>query len=179
MNVNKVEHGQPMSLKERVHFLDIVRGFALMGIILVNYFLIVDSVKGFEMESNDGFHHIVNWFALGEIHYVIFFSIRGWFYDIYGSSRSKGGQPEQVVCSQINHSLRDRSSACHVCMDWRYFNLLCCRGLFTAFLLQTHSQNHPVLAHHTLCDSIAHASFHHAAQYHQYRIIRQAGFCRF
>lgn len=66
MNVKKVEHGQPMSLKERVHFLDIVRGFALMGIILVNYFLIVDSVKGFEMESNDGFHHIVNWFASGK-----------------------------------------------------------------------------------------------------------------
>ncbi|MBS4748618.1 MULTISPECIES: DUF418 domain-containing protein [Bacillus] len=66
MNVSKVEHGQPMSLKERVHFLDIVRGFALMGIILVNYFLIVDSVKGFEMESNDVFHHIVNWFASGK-----------------------------------------------------------------------------------------------------------------
>ncbi|MGG0627477.1 DUF418 domain-containing protein, partial [Bacillus altitudinis] len=66
MNVSKVEHGQPMSLKERVHFLDIVRGFALMGIILVNYFLIVDSVKGFEMESNDVFHNLVNWFASGK-----------------------------------------------------------------------------------------------------------------
>ncbi|GLF88755.1 hypothetical protein Saga11_00140 [Bacillus safensis] len=66
MNANKVAHGQPMSLKDRVHFLDIVRGFALMGIILVNYFLIVDSAKGFDMESNDVFHNLVNWFASGK-----------------------------------------------------------------------------------------------------------------
>ncbi|WP_345808874.1 DUF418 domain-containing protein [Bacillus safensis] len=66
MNANKVAHGQPMSLRERVHFLDIVRGFALMGIILVNYFLIVDSAKGFDMLSNDVFHNLVNWFASGK-----------------------------------------------------------------------------------------------------------------
>ncbi|MEC4586958.1 DUF418 domain-containing protein [Bacillus safensis] len=66
MNANKVAHGQPMSLRERVHFLDIVRGFALMGIILVNYFLIVDSAKGFDMLSNDVFHNVVNWFASGK-----------------------------------------------------------------------------------------------------------------
>lgn len=72
MNVKKEEHGQPMSLKERVHFLDIVRGFALLGIILVNYFLIVDSAKGFDMGSNDVFHNIVNWFASGK--FVTLFS---------------------------------------------------------------------------------------------------------
>lgn len=66
MNANKVAQGQPMSLRERVHFLDIVRGFALMGIILVNYFLIVDSAKGFDMLSNDVFHNVVNWFASGK-----------------------------------------------------------------------------------------------------------------
>ncbi|APJ12435.1 DUF418 domain-containing protein [Bacillus safensis] len=66
MNANKVAQGQPMSLRERVHFLDIVRGFALMGIILVNYFLIVDSAKGFDMQSNDVFHNVVNWFASGK-----------------------------------------------------------------------------------------------------------------
>ncbi|XYQ01547.1 DUF418 domain-containing protein [Bacillus safensis] len=66
MNANKVAHGQPMSLRERVHFLDIVRGFALMGIILVNYFLIVDSARGFDMQSNDVFHNVVNWFASGK-----------------------------------------------------------------------------------------------------------------
>lgn len=66
MNANKVAHGQPMRLRERVHFLDIVRGFALMGIILVNYFLIVDSAKGFDMLSNDVFHNVVNWFASGK-----------------------------------------------------------------------------------------------------------------
>ncbi|KMY20676.1 DUF418 domain-containing protein [Bacillus pumilus] len=64
MNANKVEHA--MSLKDRVHFLDIVRGFALMGIILVNYFLIVDSAKGFDMEANNVFHNLVNWFASGK-----------------------------------------------------------------------------------------------------------------
>ncbi|MEK3940540.1 DUF418 domain-containing protein [Bacillus sp. FSL R5-0431] len=66
MNANKVAHGQPMSLRDRVHFLDIVRGFALLGIILVNYFLIVDSAKGFDMEANDVFHNLVNWFASGK-----------------------------------------------------------------------------------------------------------------
>lgn len=63
MNANKVAHA--MSLKDRIHFLDIVRGFALMGIILVNYFLIVDSAKGFDMGANDVFHNLVNWFASG------------------------------------------------------------------------------------------------------------------
>ncbi|OML68779.1 hypothetical protein BCA97_24285, partial [Salmonella enterica subsp. enterica serovar Enteritidis] len=73
MNANKVAHGQPMSLRERVHFLDIVRGFALMGIILVNYFLIVDSAKGFDMLSNDVFHNVVNWFASGK--FITLFSL--------------------------------------------------------------------------------------------------------
>lgn len=75
MNVNKVSHGQPMSLRERVHFLDIVRGFALMGIILVNYFLIVDSAKGFDMESNDVFHNVVNGLPRGNsLHCFPFYS---------------------------------------------------------------------------------------------------------
>lgn len=61
-----------MSLRERVHFLDIVRGFALLGIIIVNYFLIVDSVKGFEMASDDVLHKLVSWFAEGK--FVTLFS---------------------------------------------------------------------------------------------------------
>lgn len=55
-----------MSLRERVHFLDIVRGFALLGIIIVNYFLIGNSAKGFEMSSDDMFHNLVSWFAEGK-----------------------------------------------------------------------------------------------------------------
>lgn len=65
MIVQKEGRGQPVSLRERVHFLDIVRGFALLGIIIVNYFLIVDSVKGFEMASDDVLHKLVSWFAEG------------------------------------------------------------------------------------------------------------------
>ncbi len=61
-----------MSLKERVHFLDIVRGFAMLGIIIVNYFLIVDSVKGFDMASVDVFRNLVSWFADGK--FVTLFS---------------------------------------------------------------------------------------------------------
>ncbi|MEC2111235.1 DUF418 domain-containing protein [Bacillus stercoris] len=72
MTVQKEGHGQPVSLRERVHFLDIVRGFALLGIIIVNYFLIVDSVKGFEMASNDVLHNLVSWFAEGK--FVTLFS---------------------------------------------------------------------------------------------------------
>ncbi|MDO8225897.1 DUF418 domain-containing protein [Bacillus cabrialesii] len=72
MTVQKEGHGQPVSLRERVHFLDIVRGFALLGIIIVNYFLIVDSVKGFEMTSNDVLHNLVSWFAEGK--FVTLFS---------------------------------------------------------------------------------------------------------
>lgn len=56
MNAQKEGHAQPMNLGERVHFLDIVRGFAMLGIIIVNYFLIVDSVKGFKMASDDVVH---------------------------------------------------------------------------------------------------------------------------
>ncbi|MBW5446192.1 DUF418 domain-containing protein [Cohnella sp. CFH 77786] len=72
MNVQKAGHGQPMSLRERVHFLDIVRGFAMLGIIMVNYFLIVDSVKGFEAASDDVLHNLVSWFAEGK--FVTLFS---------------------------------------------------------------------------------------------------------
>ncbi|QZT39711.1 DUF418 domain-containing protein [Bacillus amyloliquefaciens] len=72
MIVQKEERGQPVSLRERVHFLDIVRGFALLGIIIVNYFLIVDSVKGFEMASHDVLHNLVSWFAEGK--FVTLFS---------------------------------------------------------------------------------------------------------
>ncbi|MGO0690441.1 DUF418 domain-containing protein [Bacillus paralicheniformis] len=72
MTVQKEGHGQPVSLRERVHFLDIVRGFALLGVIIVNYFLIVDSVKGFEMTSDDVLHNLVSWFAEGK--FVTLFS---------------------------------------------------------------------------------------------------------
>ncbi|NLS87506.1 DUF418 domain-containing protein [Bacillus subtilis] len=72
MTVQKEGHGQPVSLRERVHFLDIVRGFALLGIIVVNYFLIVDSVKGFEMASGDLLHKLVSWFVEGK--FVTLFS---------------------------------------------------------------------------------------------------------
>lgn len=72
MNVLKEGHGQPTSLRERVHFLDIVRGFAMLGIIIVNYFLIVDSVKGFEMASDDVLHNLVSQFAEGK--FVTLFS---------------------------------------------------------------------------------------------------------
>ncbi|TXF73361.1 DUF418 domain-containing protein [Bacillus subtilis] len=72
MTVQKEGHGQPVSLWERVHFLDIVRGFALLGIIVVNYFLIVDSVKGFERTSDDVLHKLVSWFAEGK--FVTLFS---------------------------------------------------------------------------------------------------------
>lgn len=72
MIVQKEGRGQPVSLRERVHFLDIVRGFALLGIIIVNYFLIVDSVKGFEMASHDVLHNLVSWFAEGK--FVTLFS---------------------------------------------------------------------------------------------------------
>lgn len=72
MIVQNEGRGQPVSLRERVHFLDIVRGFALLGIIIVNYFLIVDSVKGFEMASDDVLHNLVSWFAEGK--FVTLFS---------------------------------------------------------------------------------------------------------
>ncbi|BDG80799.1 hypothetical protein BSF_25280 [Bacillus subtilis] len=72
MTVQKEGYGQPVSLRERVHFLDIVRGFALLGIIIVNYFLIVNSVKGFEMTSDDVLHNLVSWFAEGK--FVTLFS---------------------------------------------------------------------------------------------------------
>lgn len=66
MNEKKENFAQPLSLKERVHFLDIVRGFAMLGIIIVNYFLIVDSVKGFDMNSSDLVHNLVSTFAEGK-----------------------------------------------------------------------------------------------------------------
>lgn len=72
MIVQNEGRGKPVSLRERVHFLDIVRGFALLGIIIVNYFLIVDSVKGFEMVSDDVLHNLVSWFAEGK--FVTLFS---------------------------------------------------------------------------------------------------------
>ncbi|GGN94950.1 DUF418 domain-containing protein [Saccharibacillus kuerlensis] len=72
MSSQKEELMQPMSLRERIHFLDIVRGFAMLGIIIVNYFLMVDSAKGFEMGSNDVIRNLVSQFAEGK--FVTLFS---------------------------------------------------------------------------------------------------------
>ncbi|PYE49188.1 DUF418 domain-containing protein [Paenibacillus barcinonensis] len=66
MTLWKEGHGQPLSPGERVHFLDIVRGFAMLGIIIVNYFLMVDFVKGFEISSDDPVHNWVSWFVEGK-----------------------------------------------------------------------------------------------------------------
>lgn len=38
----------------------------MLGIIIVNYFLIVDSVKGFDMNSSDLVHNLVSTFAEGK-----------------------------------------------------------------------------------------------------------------
>ncbi len=72
MSVQLKGTAQPMSLQERIQFLDIVRGFAMLGIIIVNYFLIVDSVKGFQMDSDDIVHNLVSMFAEGK--FVTLFS---------------------------------------------------------------------------------------------------------
>lgn len=72
MNEKKENQAQPLSLKDRVHFLDIVRGFAMLGIIIVNYFLIVDTVNGFDMNSNDLVHNLISTFAEGK--FVTLFS---------------------------------------------------------------------------------------------------------
>lgn len=72
MNKQKESLAQPMSLQERIHFLDIVRGFAMLGIIIVNYFLMVDSAKGFDMESGGIVRNLVSQFAEGK--FVTLFS---------------------------------------------------------------------------------------------------------
>ncbi|OWR32021.1 hypothetical protein CDO73_06000 [Saccharibacillus sp. O23] len=72
MNRQKESLAQPMSLQERIHFLDIVRGFAMLGIIVVNYFLMVDSAKGVDMESGGTVRNLVSQFAEGK--FVTLFS---------------------------------------------------------------------------------------------------------
>ncbi|MCQ4087815.1 DUF418 domain-containing protein [Saccharibacillus sp. JS10] len=72
MRTQKGSLAQPMSLQERIHFLDIVRGFAMLGIIIANYFLIVESVKGFEMGSSNIVQTFVSQFVDGK--FVTLFS---------------------------------------------------------------------------------------------------------
>jgi len=72
MSTQKEKLAQPMSLQERIHFLDIVRGFAMLGIIIVNYFLMVDSAKGFDTGSGGAVRNLVSQFAEGK--FVTLFS---------------------------------------------------------------------------------------------------------
>jgi uncharacterized protein len=47
MSVQEQGNALPVSAHERLHFLDIVRGFAVLGIIMVNYFIICGPCKLF------------------------------------------------------------------------------------------------------------------------------------
>lgn len=60
-----------MSIRERIHFLDVARGFAMLGIIIVNYFIIADSANRFATPADDPWHRSVLWFAEGKF-YTLF-----------------------------------------------------------------------------------------------------------
>ena len=66
-----VSRQQSVSLHERIHFLDIVRGFAMLGIIIVNYFLMTDSVNALITPATDGWHRFAHWFVEGKF-YMLF-----------------------------------------------------------------------------------------------------------
>ncbi len=50
------DEAQPVNVRERIRFLDISRGFAMLGIIIVNYFMIADSANNLAMPAEDGWH---------------------------------------------------------------------------------------------------------------------------
>lgn len=102
MNVQKEGHGQPMSLRERVHFLDIVRGFAMLGIIIVNYFLIVDSVKGFELASDDVLHNLVSWFAEGKFVTLFSFLFGVGFMIFMDRAAQRGESPNKLFARRLS-----------------------------------------------------------------------------
>lgn len=108
MIVQKEGRGQPVSLRERVHFLDIVRGFALLGIIIVNYFLIVDSVKGFEMASDDVLHKLVSWFAEGKFVTLFSFLFGVGFMIFMDRAAQKVESPNKLFARRL--SILDRKS---------------------------------------------------------------------
>ncbi|GGJ17827.1 DUF418 domain-containing protein [Paenibacillus hunanensis] len=61
----------PVAVRDRLHFLDIVRGFAMLGIIMVNYFLIASSGAFASSSGETITQSLVHWFAEGKF-YTLF-----------------------------------------------------------------------------------------------------------
>jgi len=59
---------QPLAVSERLHFLDVARGFAMLGIILVNYFLIAMPSRFFMQGEGDVWNSAVQLFAEGKFY---------------------------------------------------------------------------------------------------------------
>ncbi|WP_322924122.1 DUF418 domain-containing protein [Paenibacillus campi] len=71
MTMQVKEQSVPIAARDRLHFLDIVRGFAMLGIIMVNYFIIATS-SSLMTDSSESFTQLlVQWFAEGKF-YTLF-----------------------------------------------------------------------------------------------------------
>lgn len=101
MNGEKQNTAQPMRLQERVHFLDIVRGFAMLGIVIVNYFLIVDTVKGFDRSSDDLVHNLVSAFAEGKFITLFSFLFGVGFMIFMNRAEQRVDQPRKLFARRL------------------------------------------------------------------------------
>ncbi|MFD1883912.1 DUF418 domain-containing protein [Paenibacillus wenxiniae] len=91
----------PLGAKERLHFLDIVRGFAMLGIIMVNYFLIASSGMFANSAGNNMTTLMVNWFAEGKFYTLFSFLFGIGFMIFMNRAEAKFDSPRIVFMRRL------------------------------------------------------------------------------
>ncbi len=91
----------PLGAKERLHFLDIVRGFAMLGIIMVNYFLIASSGMFATSAGNNITSLMVNWFAEGKFYTLFSFLFGIGFMIFMNRAEAKFDSPRIVFMRRL------------------------------------------------------------------------------
>lgn len=95
------EKPQPVSSGERLHFLDIARGFAMLGIIIVNYFLMADSANGLTVPAKDLWHRMVHWFAEGKFYTMFSFLFGAGFMLFMERAERRSIRPRKLFARRL------------------------------------------------------------------------------
>ncbi|TYP76774.1 DUF418 domain-containing protein [Paenibacillus methanolicus] len=96
---------QPMTSRERLHFLDVTRGFAMLGIILVNYFLIVDSANGYAEPTEDIWRQLVAWFGDGKFYTLFSFLFGVGFMIFMERAERQSSRPRMLFARRLTFLL--------------------------------------------------------------------------
>ena len=133
------QQATPVQSKERIEFVDILRGFAVLGILVVNYYGFAGMRNG---ASNLGWPSdldrliiILTEFLIRAKFYTLFSFMFGWGMGLQMlRAQSKGRKFCSTLSPPDAHSIGNRSNPCHLNLVWRYFDQLCPPRICAAFV---------------------------------------------